>query len=74
VDYKIMVTFLEFYETLVGFINYKLYADENLAYPPALDMSKEAGAAGLAAFTLQRKDAVGKGHRTCGVLQKYARC
>ena len=52
-----MLTFLEFYETLVGFVNYKLYTDENLAYPPVLDLLKDAGAAGLAAFSIQPKGA-----------------
>lgn len=34
VDYKIMLTFLEFYEAMLKFVNYKLYNSLNLAYPP----------------------------------------
>ena len=34
VDFKIMATFLEFYTTLLGFVNYKLYSDLGLIYPP----------------------------------------
>ncbi|XP_062588069.1 pescadillo homolog [Saccostrea cucullata] len=34
VDYKVMQTFVEFYTTLLGFINYKLYHSLNLHYPP----------------------------------------
>ncbi|KAL4224234.1 mRNA-binding ribosome synthesis protein [Mactra antiquata] len=36
VDYKIMKTFVEFYVTLLGFINFKLYNTINLHYPPKL--------------------------------------
>lgn len=38
VDYRIMQTFVEFYTTLVGFINYKLYHSLNLHYPPKLEI------------------------------------
>ncbi|CAF1481979.1 unnamed protein product [Rotaria magnacalcarata] len=36
VDFKIMATFLEFYTTLLGFVNYKLYSEHGLIYPPKL--------------------------------------
>jgi len=36
VDFKVMATFLEFYTTLLGFVNYKLYSDLGLVYPPKL--------------------------------------
>ncbi|CAF1491906.1 unnamed protein product, partial [Didymodactylos carnosus] len=39
VDFKIMATFLEFYTTLLGFINYKLYTEYGLVYPPKLTFS-----------------------------------
>merc|ERR1719193_2439047 len=34
VDFKIMTTFVEFYVTLMGFVNYKLFQTVNLIYPP----------------------------------------
>jgi pescadillo protein len=34
VDYRVMGTFLEFYLTMVKFVNYKLYAMGKLEYPP----------------------------------------
>ena len=34
VDYKVMLTFLEFYQTMLEFINFKLYHDMGLKYPP----------------------------------------
>ncbi|KAI8047589.1 Pescadillo N-terminus-domain-containing protein [Gilbertella persicaria] len=37
VDFRVMLTFLEFYRTLVGFVNFKLYNEMNMIYPPKLD-------------------------------------
>ncbi|MDR3735793.1 MAG: hypothetical protein P4L10_09675 [Acidobacteriaceae bacterium] len=34
IDYKIMMSFCEFYEGLVKFVNFKLYKDSGLEYPP----------------------------------------
>lgn len=34
VDFKIMLTFVQFYSTVLGFVNYKLYNSINLIYPP----------------------------------------
>ena len=34
VDYRVMSTFLDFYITLLKFINYKLYSSMSLVYPP----------------------------------------
>ena len=36
VDFRIMATFVEFYCTLLGFINFRLYHSLNLCYPPKL--------------------------------------
>ncbi|KAI9017114.1 Pescadillo N-terminus-domain-containing protein [Gaertneriomyces semiglobifer] len=56
VDFRVMTTFLELYETLLGFVNFKLYSDLNLVYPPKIDEEKDAGAAGLAAFRIETTD------------------
>ncbi|GJN23642.1 hypothetical protein PR202_gb11307 [Eleusine coracana subsp. coracana] len=45
VDFNVMLTFLEFYETLLGFVNFKLYHSINVNYPPILDPRLEALAA-----------------------------
>ncbi|NXO55386.1 PESC protein, partial [Aramus guarauna] len=37
VDYRVMATFTEFYTTLLGFVNFRLYQSLNLLYPPKLD-------------------------------------
>lgn len=36
VDFRIMLTFLEFYNTLIGFVNFQLYHNLNMFYPPKL--------------------------------------
>ncbi|KAK3033058.1 hypothetical protein RJ639_035684 [Escallonia herrerae] len=42
VDYKVMLTFLEFYETLLRFINFRLYQSINVNYPVDLDSKLES--------------------------------
>ncbi|NXF08556.1 PESC protein, partial [Smithornis capensis] len=37
VDYRVMATFTEFYTTLLGFVNFRLYHSLNLLYPPKID-------------------------------------
>lgn len=58
VDYKVMLTFLEFYSTLLQFVNYKLYHSLGLRYPPVLDPKLEQAAVGLEALM---KDLAGSG-------------
>ncbi|RMZ90165.1 hypothetical protein DV736_g2589, partial [Chaetothyriales sp. CBS 134916] len=53
VDYRIMGTFVEFYCTLLGFVNYRLYTQIGLVYPPKFDVTSDERGAELAAFTLQ---------------------
>nr|CAG4643928.1 EOG090X05E6 [Lepidurus arcticus] len=38
VDYKIMTTFVDFYTTMLGFINFRLFHSLNLHYPPKLSV------------------------------------
>ena len=56
VDYRIMGTFVEFYCTLLGFINYRLYTTIGLVYPPKFDVTSDERGAELAAFTLQGRN------------------
>ncbi|KAH9486770.1 mRNA-binding ribosome synthesis protein nop7 [Psilocybe cubensis] len=53
VDIRVMLTFLELYQTLLGFVFFKLYTDAGLVYPPPLDVKKEEQGAGVNAFDLQ---------------------
>jgi len=47
VDFRVMLTFLEFYESLLAFVNFRLYTLQGLVYPPAL-MSYESAGSDLA--------------------------
>lgn len=40
VDYRVMATFTEFYTTLLGFVNFRLYQSLNLHYPPKVGPSQ----------------------------------
>lgn len=59
VDFRIMGTFIEFYMTLLGFVNFRLYTSIGLKYPPKFDVVKDENAAELGAFTLEGKALVG---------------
>lgn len=48
-----MSTFLEVHETLLGFVNFKLYSDLNLIYPPKLDQTLLENGCGLDAYILE---------------------
>ncbi|KAH6809868.1 pescadillo-like protein [Perilla frutescens var. frutescens] len=51
VDYRVLLTFLEFYETLLTFVNFRLYHSISVKYPPILDPRLEALAADLYALS-----------------------
>ncbi|KAK7999866.1 hypothetical protein PG990_012466 [Apiospora arundinis] len=53
IDFRIMGTFVQFYMTLLKFINFKLYSSVGLVYPPKFDQSRDESAAELGAFTLE---------------------
>jgi hypothetical protein len=66
VDYRVMLTFLEFYVAMTGFVNYKLYHDRGLRYPPLLDSKLEDNAGGIVAVIHTLEDgakAVGSGSK-----------
>ncbi|KAJ2451317.1 mRNA-binding ribosome synthesis protein nop7 [Coemansia sp. RSA 2336] len=53
VDFRVMSTFLQFYRTLLGFVNYRLYTTANLVYPPRLDEVLEENGAGLGSLRVE---------------------
>ena len=53
VDFRIMGTFVEFYMTLLGFVNLRLYTSVGLKYPPRFDEAKDDQGAELGALTLE---------------------
>lgn len=52
VDFRIMGTFVEFYQTLLGFVNFRLYTSIGLVYPPKFDKDMDDQGAELGAFSL----------------------
>ena len=56
VDFRIMATFVDFYTTLLGFVNFRLYSSIGLVYPPKFDLKSEEQGAELGAFKLEGQD------------------
>ncbi len=40
VDFRVMLTFVEFYASIMGFVNFKLFTMLNLKYPPQVCHAK----------------------------------
>ncbi|KAL9011965.1 MAG: hypothetical protein Q9173_003238 [Seirophora scorigena] len=57
VDFRIMGTFVEFYATLLGFVNYRLYTSIGLVYPPRFNAKSDERGGELSAITLEGIDA-----------------
>mmetsp|Transcript_601 Transcript_601/g.1242 ORF Transcript_601/g.1242 Transcript_601/m.1242 type:complete len:615 (+) Transcript_601:111-1955(+) len=57
VDFRVMLTFLEFYRAMGKFINFKLYADLGLAYPPKRHLYKDSSSAEVAALEVEMREA-----------------
>ncbi|KAK4166815.1 Pescadillo [Cladorrhinum sp. PSN259] len=53
IDFRIMGTFVEFYMTMLSFINYRLYTSIGLKYPPKFDQTKDDQGAELAAISIE---------------------
>eukprot|EP00899_Mesostigma_viride_P011595 jgi/Mesvir1/20436/Mv12333-RA.1 len=56
VDYRVMLTFLEFYEAMLEFVNFKLYHSLGLSYPPVMDTKLTEAAADLEAIMRRLAD------------------
>ncbi len=53
VDFRIMGTFVEFYITLLGFVNFRLYTSIGLVYPPRFSAKSDEQGGELDAITLE---------------------
>lgn len=53
VDFRIMGTFVEFYTTLLGFVNFRLYTSIGLVYPPRFNAKSDEQGGELGAITLE---------------------
>ena len=56
VDFRIMGTFVEFYTTLLGFVNFRLYTSIGLVYPPKFNTKSDEQGGELGAFTLEGRE------------------
>ncbi|EGR30982.1 pescadillo family protein, putative [Ichthyophthirius multifiliis] len=57
VDYKVMLTFLEFYEILVKFVNFKLFSNLGIKYPITINQSiEDQSYFSYSSFVLETKD------------------
>lgn len=60
VDFKVMLTFLELYQTTLRFVLFKLYHSLGLKYPPTIDAKlEEEAAAGLQAVLADEEGTLG---------------
>jgi pescadillo protein len=66
IDFRIMGTFVEFYTTLLGFVNYRLYTSVGLVYPPKFNAKSDEQGGELAAFQLE-----GKANATSGATNGH---
>ena len=72
VDYRIMGTFVDFYATLLGFVNFRLYTSIGLVYPPKFDSVRDEHGAELAAFTLEGRKVGEDGDLTKAIANGHA--
>jgi pescadillo protein len=76
IDFRIMGTFVEFYTTLLGFVNYRLYTSVGLVYPPRFDAKTDEQGGELAAFQLEGRanaaNGTSNGHREDGPINPEA--
>lgn len=57
VDFRVMLTFLVFYRAMVKFVNFRLYSDLGLAYPPRRDVKLDSSSADVAALEVEMREA-----------------
>lgn len=57
VDFRVMLTFLEFYRAMVKFVSFRLFADLGLAYPPKRSTVRDQHSAEVAALEVDMREA-----------------
>jgi len=50
VDYNVLSTFIEFYECLLKFVNFRLYKEVGLVYPPQINEALDSAGLGFTRF------------------------
>ena len=66
VDYRIMMTFMSFFEVLLKFVHFKLYHQLGMRYPPAIDAASDARGGHLEALKLVQAGDVAGGSSAAG--------
>lgn len=56
IDFRVMGTFVDFYTTLLGFVNFRLYTSIGLVYPPVFSAQSDELGGELGAFTVQGRN------------------
>ncbi|TMW68157.1 hypothetical protein Poli38472_007829 [Pythium oligandrum] len=54
VDFRVMLTFLEFYQILLKFVNFQLYTEIGIAYPPKINLQLDEAGVQLTALEVER--------------------
>ena len=54
VDYSVMLTFLELYECILNFVNFRLYTERGLVYPPMFNRVDDAKGRDLDSVRVER--------------------
>ena len=62
VDYRVMLTFLDFYEVFLGFVFFRLYAMLGLKYPPTISEEKDELGAYLSSVNMEPLPAIQGDH------------
>merc|ERR1719324_824533 len=57
VDFRVMMTFLEFHRCVLKFANFKFYSELGLVYPPKRDKAKDEASAEVAAIQAEAREA-----------------
>jgi len=64
VDFRVMLTYFEFYETLMGFVLYKLYSDIGIRYPMSITSVDKSNSSSILAANLHALSREARASRT----------
>lgn len=70
VDYSVMLTFLQLYECILSFVNFRLYTAANMAYPPKIGRVANASGLELAAVKVEKIENGNGAHMNEGLAGK----
>jgi len=56
VDFKVLLTFVDLHKTIIKFVNYRLFTQAGLKYPPSLDMKAAKNSATVTSLRVEHFD------------------